>query len=57
MHSLHDANVGLVVGGGGMPGMPDFPWPSRDEVERQIEQLMDFLEEQERRAAVPPNAR
>ena len=46
MRNLHAAEVGQVVGG------ENFPGPSREEVERQIQQLRDFLDEQARRNAI-----
>lgn len=46
MRNLHAAEVGKVVGG------ENFPGPSREEVERQIQQLRDFLDEQARRNAI-----
>ena len=50
MRDLQIVEMGQVVGGNGFPG------PSREEVERQIDQLREFLEEQERRNALPPYA-
>ena len=46
MRDLQIVEVGKVVGG------ENFPGPSREEVERQIQQLRDFLDEQARRNAI-----
>lgn len=46
MRDLQIVEMGQVVGGNGFPG------PSREEVERQIQQLRDFLDEQARRNAI-----
>ena len=56
MRSLLDVEMEQVVGGDGMPELPVYPGPGREEVERQIDQLREFLEEQERRNALPPYA-
>ena len=56
MRSLLDVEMEQVVGGDGMPDLPGYPGPSREEVERQIDQLREFLEEQERHNALPPSA-
>ena len=46
MRNLDVAEIEQVVGG------ENFPGPSREEVERQIQQLRDFLDEQARRNAI-----
>lgn len=59
MRDMRGYEVEEVIGGGigdGMPEFPGYPGPSREEVERQIDQLRDFLEEQERRNALPHGA-
>ncbi len=53
MRGLNSVDLESVCGGQDLPG---YPGPSREEVERQIDQLRDFLEEQERRNALPPHA-
>ena len=54
MRDLHNADMRLVNGGGGFPEDPFYPGPSREEVERQIDQLKELLDEQARRNALPP---
>lgn len=46
MRNLHAVEMGQVVGG------ENFPGPSREEVERQVQELREFLEDQARRNGV-----
>ena len=46
MRDLQIVEMGQVVGGNGFPG------PSREEVERQVQELREFLEDQARRNGV-----
>lgn len=46
MRDLQIVEMGQVVGG------ENFPGPSREEVERQVQELREFLEDQARRNGV-----
>ncbi|CAN7422253.1 hypothetical protein LJR143_002483 [Pseudoxanthomonas sp. LjRoot143] len=48
MRGLNAAELDLVNGGSDAP----YPGPSREEVERQIEQFLEMLEERERQRAI-----
>lgn len=50
MRRLSVIEVNFVSGGQGFPNYPQ--WPDRSEVERQVQELRDFLEEQDRRNSV-----
>lgn len=47
MRGLNAIEIELVNGGDG--GISDYQWPDRSEIERQVQELRDFLEEQQRR--------
>ena len=54
MRGVNVVEIDLV--NGGMGDSPYREWPDRSEIERQIEELRDLIDEQNRRNALPPHA-